>query len=84
MPRSIVVRSFDAGLASDDVTSRPLSLLLSNTLPRIFTFSPPNSCTPCLMFPQATRPLTVDIGAAPAVSKISRPSKAFPEATTVP
>ena len=35
-------------------------------------------------FPQATRPLTVDIGAAPAVSKISRPSNALPAATTVP
>src|SRR3954464_6500904 len=67
VPRSIIVRSFEAGLASDDVTSRPLSLLLSNTLPRILTFSPPNSWTPCLTLPQATRPLTVDTGAAPAV-----------------
>src|SRR4051812_49569672 len=37
VPRSIIDRSFEAGLASDDVTSRPLRLLVCNTLPRIFT-----------------------------------------------
>ena len=84
VPRSIVARLFDGPLESDDVTRRPLSLLSRRTLPRTLTFSPPNSWSPCLTFPQATRPLTVESGAAPAVSKISSPSKALPEVTTVP
>src|SRR6185312_1011570 len=78
-PRSIDARSLDV----DDVTRRPFSLLFSSTLERSLTVSPPTSWTPCLVLPHATRPRAVDSG-APAVSKISSPSKALPETTTVP